>query len=152
MTTLSPLFPYVTHPPGFVLTADVAIVWVVRNRTPTRYPYDVVSALYRTSAIVPESWLIDLADRMVVAERNGQISSAQATANLTILRGYPIVVDPDTHTRAWDEILTLARTHAISVPDAAYLELALRQNLPLATTDATLARAAGAAGVTIFTP
>ncbi|QJW95774.1 type II toxin-antitoxin system VapC family toxin [Frigoriglobus tundricola] len=152
MTAPPPLFPNVTHPPGFVLTVSVALVWVVRNRTPTSCPYDVVTALFRTTALVPESWLLDLADALVAEERQGAIAAAQASTNLSILNGYPIAIDPGTHIRAWGDILTLARTHTIAVRDAAYLELALRLKRPLATTDATLLRAASAAGVPVFTP
>lgn len=49
-------------------------------------------------------------------------------------------------------VLALARTHALPVSRAAYLELAARRGLPLATTDAALTRAAAAAGVSLFTP
>ena len=150
MTT--PLFPNAYGQPGFVLTASVALVWVVRNRAPTTYPYDVVSSLIRTTAIVPGSFLLDLAEAMVTAERQGQITPTHATANLSILTGYPIAVDYETPALAWNKILDLARAHSISVRDAAHLELALRLNLPLATTDATLLRVAAVAAVPIFTP
>lgn len=150
--TSPPLFPNARGQPGFVLTVSVGLVWVLRNRTPTAYPYDVVGALIRTAAIVPESWMVDLADAVVEAEQQGLITSAQATAHLAVLSAYPIFIDHKTHSLAWSDILALARRHGISARDAAYLELALRLNLPLATTDATLIRVAGAAGVSIFTP
>jgi predicted nucleic acid-binding protein len=48
------------------------------------------------------------------------------------------------------EIIALARGHALRVADAAYLELAIRTALPLATRDRSLARAAETAGVALF--
>jgi predicted nucleic acid-binding protein len=65
---------------------------------------------------------------------------------------FQVVLDPETPALAWTDILDIARARSISIDDAAYLELARRPNLPLATTDATLTRAASAAGVAIFTP
>jgi predicted nucleic acid-binding protein len=63
-----------------------------------------------------------------------------------------IYLDADGPHRAWPEVLDLARSHGITVRDAADLDLALRLNLPLATSDPQLTQAAGAAGVPIFTP
>ena len=68
------------------------------------------------------------------------------------LTRFRIRVDPSTPAYAWADTLTLARAHSVPVDDAAYLELALRRKLPLATTDATLTAAATAAGVPILTP
>jgi predicted nucleic acid-binding protein len=50
------------------------------------------------------------------------------------------------------DVLALARQHALSAYDAAYLELALRLSLPLATLDRRLQAAATAAGVAIYSP
>jgi hypothetical protein len=83
--TSPPLFPNARGQPGFVLTVSVGLVWVLRNRTPTTYPYDVVGSLIRTAAIVPESWMVDLAEAVVEAERQGLITPAQATAHLAVL-------------------------------------------------------------------
>ncbi|MCE9565661.1 MAG: type II toxin-antitoxin system VapC family toxin [Planctomycetes bacterium] len=54
--------------------------------------------------------------------------------------------------RAWSHILPLARAYSLPVYDAAYLELALRLKLPLATIDPNLTRTAANVGVPIFTP
>jgi predicted nucleic acid-binding protein len=61
-------------------------------------------------------------------------------------------VDEQTAARAWRETLSLARTYQLSVYDAAYLELASRRGLPLATLDGKLKPAAAAVGVPLFTP
>ena len=69
-----------------------------------------------------------------------------------ILKRLPIVIDDETNTRAWSDTLALARGHKLSAYDAAYLELAIRRRLPLATLDEPLKSAAVAVGVTLYDP
>ena len=64
----------------------------------------------------------------------------------------PIVVDDETSSRAFGDIVHLARAHQLSAYDAAYLELAIRRGLPLACLDGKLKTAAAAAGVVLFSP
>lgn len=71
---------------------------------------------------------------------------------LRMLAGLPIVVDGQTVARAWAETIALARSHDLSAYDAAYLELAMRRSLPLATLDDKLKSAAGDLGVSLFKP
>ena len=66
--------------------------------------------------------------------------------------GFPIVIDDETNTRAWGDTLALARGHKLSAYDAAYLELAIRRRLPLATLDDPLKAAAAAVGVALYDP
>ncbi len=68
------------------------------------------------------------------------------------LAALPIAGDGQTVTRAWSDTIALARAHALSTYDAAYLELALREALPLASLDEKLRRAAAAVGVGLFKP
>jgi predicted nucleic acid-binding protein len=66
---------------------------------------------------------------------------------LSRLAAYDIVVDAETMSLAWAKTLDLAQQHDLSTYDAAYLELALRRQLPLATPDRPLIAAAQRAGV-----
>jgi len=61
-------------------------------------------------------------------------------------------VDGATEARAWSDTMNLARQHALTAYDAAYLELALRESVPLATLNAKLEAAANAVGVAIYQP
>ena len=70
--------------------------------------------------------------------------------NLDIHLGVPITLDADTDTYAWTTTLRLAERFALTVYDAAYLELAQRRSLPLATLDVPLRVAAGALGVSLL--
>ena len=62
------------------------------------------------------------------------------------------MVDPLTEIQAWTETINIARQHRLSAYDAAYLEIALRSGLPIATLDAPLKAAASVAGVSIYQP
>jgi predicted nucleic acid-binding protein len=66
-----------------------------------------------------------------------------------LLSALPIVVDPDGAARAWRETLMLSQSHALTVYDAAYLELALRHGADLATVDRDLRTAAERLGVKV---
>ena len=98
-------------------------------------------------AVVPCLWWFEVRNILVVNERRGRISESETAAfllNLSRLR-----VRPDRLPEA-DAVLRLARTHRLSVYDAAYLELAQREGLPLATLDTDLRRAAAEAGVAVL--
>jgi predicted nucleic acid-binding protein len=149
-----PFVPWGPNPrgtPTFVLDAEVAVRW----RVPAPrvwYPSAVLSRMTRAIAAVPECWFLNVADRVAACVRSKQLTATEASLLFTGLQSFAIWVDDETLLRAWGDTFDLARAHDISLDDAAYRELALRLNLPLATIDATLARAAGAAGATIFTP
>jgi predicted nucleic acid-binding protein len=151
MTSPPALFPNAVGPPDFVLDVSVALAWIV-PRLATSYTDGVMGAMARSTAVVPESWLIELAEELLTEERRGQLGAARVAAKLAVLSGYSVIVDDETNARAWGELLPLARTGSTSVYHAAYLELALRLGLPLATTDATLTTAANVVGVPIYTP
>ena len=84
---------------------------------------------------------------MVGAQRRNRLDPAGCEAFLSHLGEYDIRVDTETVPRAWSKTLDLALLHKLSVYDAAYLELALRRNLPLATMDGALLQAARVSGV-----
>jgi predicted nucleic acid-binding protein len=69
---------------------------------------------------------------------------------LGFLASLPIEIDPATGKEAWTASLGLAEQHGLALYDAVYLELAIRQNLPLASLDRQLLRAATAAGVAVL--
>ena len=136
---------------AFVLHPSVIHGWFDFT-VASRYTSEVLHSLISTSAIVPTVWSLEVAEWLRDLEVRGLESPLRTE---TFLRGlYPlrICVDRLTYSRAWGSILTHARTHSLQIHDAAYLELALRLTLPLATTDLTLTRSAASAGVPIYTP
>jgi predicted nucleic acid-binding protein len=153
VTTIAPTPPFrrAVPSPGFVLDVDIPAVWLFSQRG-NRYTSEMLSRVNVAGAIVPGCWPVQLADALRAGERRGLKSAAQVDRFLADLPHFLIRIDDETSTRAWFDVLGLARVHRVSVFDAAYLELARRLGLPLATIDATLRRAAAAAGVPLFTP
>src|SRR6185437_1213302 len=95
-------------------------------------------------------WHLEVANVLLVGERRGRCSQADTTQWLSYLSGLPIVVDGATEARAWSDTVSLARQHGLTAYDAAYLELAMREGVSLATLDDPLRAAAQAAGVPIY--
>ena len=98
-------------------------------------------------ASVPGLWSFEVANGLVAGERRRRISAADSAAFIAMLEELPIVADPASGPRALHETLSLAREHRLLAYDAAYLELAMRRGLPLATGNRALAAAATRAGV-----
>lgn len=103
--------------------------------------------LARSGANVPTLWCFEIRNALVIGERRARISPAQTAAILGHIDALPIRIDRAPNS---DALLALARAHRLTVYDAAYLELALRADAPLATLDQQLARAARAAGVPLL--
>ena len=99
------------------------------------------------SAVVPGIWWYELRNTLVVNERRGRLSAADTQVTLADLREMRITIDRD-HDEA--VLLDLSRQHDLSVYDAAYLEVASRRALPLASLDRKLCRAASACHVATF--
>ncbi len=136
---------------AFVLDCSIALAWCFPDEK-APYPQSVLDALLDTPAIVPALWHLEVANCLLVGERRKRSTSADTAIWLPFLQALPITVDTETALRAWSDTLGLARTHNLSVYDAAYLELSLRRGLPLATLDDKLTQAAIASGVIAFTP
>ena len=96
--------------------------------------------------IAPRIWWYELRNALLMSERRGRISPQQVLATLADTVALAIEID-ENHNEA--SILSLTRQHELSVYDAAYLEVALRRNLPLATLDRRLHDAAETMGVAV---
>jgi predicted nucleic acid-binding protein len=135
----------------FVLDASVTLSWLLRDTSSrdASYAFAVLNALRtnETSAEVPVTWGLEIANVVARAEAKAQITEAQSEAFLTMLDAASIQADAATFTHSLSETLQLGRRYRLSSYDASYLELALRAALPLATLDEDLRRAAEKAGV-----
>jgi predicted nucleic acid-binding protein len=138
-------------PRAFVLDCSITLAWFFEDEADA-YAEAVEDSLTKASAVVPALWSLEVANGLVVGERRRRTTEAKVTQFLALLRSLPIVVDDETAARAWQDTLPLARAHELSAYDAAYLELAMRRGLPLATLDEKLADAAEAAGVEKYEP
>jgi predicted nucleic acid-binding protein len=93
-----------------------------------------------------------VANGLLIGERRGRITPTDTARILALLVALPIRVDAAGHERARQEVIELARRERLTSYDAAYLELAIREGLPLATLDQQLREAAARAGVREFQP
>jgi predicted nucleic acid-binding protein len=134
-----------------VVDASVAVAWFLRSQA-TPLTLSVREFLVHEIGWVPNHFGIDVGRSLRLHERRKLITSDFVDEALEILRGIPLRQDVVETLALVAPIVTLARRHTLRIADAAYLELALRLGLPLATRDVSLARAAPQAGVALFTP
>jgi predicted nucleic acid-binding protein len=132
---------------AFVLDSSATLPWI--------FPDEATKATARllndldvgAKAWVPALWHLGLGNALLNAQKRGRIDHAGIEGFLIRLGTFRITIDDETVTQAWGKTLDLAFQYQLTTHDAAYLELALRRNLPLATLDAALIAAAKAAGV-----
>lgn len=133
----------------FTLDCSLTMAWYFPDES-SPYADAVARGLKTREAIAPSIWPLEVANVLVVGERRQRSTEAQAAAFLAKLKQLPIRIDDDTASRAWGETLQLARTHRLSAYDAAYLELAMRRGIPIATLDDRIRKAAEVVGVPLF--
>jgi predicted nucleic acid-binding protein len=134
---------------GFVLDNSIVMAWSFEDET-DEYADAVLDRLASALAVVPALWPLEVANALLMGERRKRSSEADTMKWTSILKSLPIVVDGETNTHAWSDTLALARGHNLTAHAAAYLELAIRRGLPLATIDGRLKLAADSVGVALF--
>jgi predicted nucleic acid-binding protein len=138
----------------WVLDASVAASWLLLDGkdADARASITLLQRLSSSEAtvLVPATWSLEIANVLVRSEAKGLTTESQSQAFLGLLVQLPIVVDADTVTQCLAGILDVARRYQLSSYDASYLELALRKQVPLATFDRELIRAARQAGVELL--
>jgi predicted nucleic acid-binding protein len=134
---------------SLVLDASVSLAWCFEDESASLSERLLDALETGTEMLTPSIWPLEVANALLMAERRKRITNAQATAFLQRISKLPILVLPTPPERAFDHILPVARQHQITEYDAAYVELALREALPLATLDAKLRRAARSAGIAL---
>jgi len=134
-----------------VLDASVAAAWCFADES-TAYAEGVLDLLASgAEAVTASIWPFEVANALLMGERRKRISVAQVTTVLQRISVLPISIDPIRPDTAFGQILSVARQEQLTEYDAAYLELALREGLPLATLDNGLRRAARNVGISLVT-
>jgi predicted nucleic acid-binding protein len=134
---------------SLVLDSSATLAWIYADEvTPAvRAVFDV---LHEKGAWVPVHWPLEVANVLEMGVRRARHDATFRDATLADLALLPIHLDPETPRQAWGATLQLAERHRLSVYDAAYLELAQRTRLPLATLDSDLREAARTEGVALL--
>lgn len=139
---------------NFVLDASVSMCWLFLDGKPAEraYALKVLAAMKhaQTGAIVPVTWGLEVSNVLARAEMKGLVTETQSEAFLEMLEAMDIGADRATFSRALSDTLQIARRYRLSAYDASYLELAMREGLPLASLDEDLQKAARKAGVKRF--
>jgi predicted nucleic acid-binding protein len=127
----------------FVLDASVSACWAFADED---HPVaDVAfSSIQTEEAVVPALWWFEIRNILIVNERRGRIHGRDTDLFLRALAQFRIRIDREPEQA---DVLRMARAQGLSVYDAAYLELAYREKLPLATLDRRMVEAARVMGV-----
>ncbi len=134
---------------SFVLDSSIAFAWVYSEETSADVQR-VFDLLVEDFAWVPSHWRLEVANVLEIGLRKGRSDGSFRDAALADLALLPIQSDLETDRQAWGATRQLAEKHRLSLYAAAYLELALRRNLPLATLDSDLWAAAGLEDVSVL--
>ena len=132
--------------PALVIDASVTLAWCFTDEHDA-YALAVLARLESAAALVPAIWTLEIGNALLVAERHRHLTPAESEQFLALLRQLPITVDAADPGELAAKIIDLGRAHRLSTYDAAYLELAMREGLPLATTAKEMRRAIARLGI-----
>lgn len=127
-----------------VIDASVAVAWFVPSQANT-YADRIARRARREALVVPSLWEAEFANVMAVLQRRRVLARHDVASIFAKVQRLDLAVDRET--AAAQELFAIAERHGISAYDAAYLELAVRRGIPVATRDAQLMRAAREAGI-----
>jgi predicted nucleic acid-binding protein len=131
---------------AFVLDCSATVPWVFASEATPATDALLDALADGAKAWVPALWHLELANVLLGARRKGRIDPAGIEQFFSVLSVYDIEVDGETMPVAWSKTLAVAERFNLTVYDAAYLELALRKGLPLASLDTALRAAVKKAG------
>lgn len=134
---------------GLVTDASAVLAWCFEDAGGPETDA-LIARVAAEGAAVPSHWSLELANGLAMGERRGRITPAESASFIALLEALPIAADPASEARALHETLSLAREYGLTSYDAAYLELAMRLGLPLATHVRGLGQAAARAGVRLL--
>lgn len=130
---------------SFVLDASLTMAWFLNEPGP---PLDhIIDRLAEDGAYVPRMWHLEVANVFQMAIIKKRTSASDRDAAFTELRKMAIMVDEAGDQLAWTTIVQVSEMYRLTTYDAAYLELAQRRRVPLATLDKDLIKAATKAGL-----
>ena len=134
---------------ALIVDASVALAWALDTQADpmTRSALAIATA---EGFLAPHHFSIEVAHGLLRAERNERAFRNEVDIFLLDLRKMKIRLDEPFSPVRLDSIITLGRRYMITGYDAAYLDIALRTRLPLATRDKALAQATVKAGGTLF--
>jgi predicted nucleic acid-binding protein len=134
----------------FVLDCSIAMAWFFAAEATPACDKLLDRLNTDAQALVANHWPLEVGNALLMGERRKRCTPADTAHFLEILAALSIESDKETGSRACTASLSLARRHKLTLYDSAYLELAMRRNLPLATLDKDLRNAARKSGVEVL--
>lgn len=134
---------------SFVLDCSIAMAWLFHDEA-TPKTSALLNRLAAETALVPAWWFIEVTNVLAMAERRGRITPAQSDAFIADLSKLAFERDDEAPGRAFAHLLPLCRAHRLTSYDAAYVDLAIRRRLPLATLDDDLRKTAKKLGIGVL--
>ena len=134
---------------SFVVDNSVVMSWCFNDEA-NKYGDAVLDRLAESTAIVPPIWPLEVVNVLLVAERRNRLKQVDSVRFITLLSQLPIVVEHEGPERKMKDLLSLGRANNLYSYDAAYLDLAMRNDCPIATLDKKLIEAAKNVDVTIL--
>lgn len=131
---------------SLVLDASLALAWLFEDEC-TPAVDTVLSEIGARGAWVPSLWRLEVANGLQMAVRRNRIDTVFRDQAVQRLAALPIQVDADTNRYAWTETIRMSDRFGLTLYDAAYIELAQRLSLPVASLDRHLRAAAYAVGL-----
>jgi predicted nucleic acid-binding protein len=134
---------------GIAVDASVALAWCFPDEA-SDYADSVLVAVENQTVIVPAIWAVEITNALRVGERRKRIRQPDVRRFIELVNGLRVVEDGQLFADTASNILPLAREYDLSAYDAAYLDVAVRHEIPLATLDGALQKACKTAGINIF--
>jgi predicted nucleic acid-binding protein len=125
---------------SFVVDSSIALAWCFEDEH-TQPIIALLDRITETGAWAPSLWPLETLNGLLMAERKKRLDSGRRQRLASFLRALPVTLDMETTDHAWTVGVRLAERYGLTTYDAAYLELAQRLKLPLATLDEELIRA-----------
>lgn len=137
---------------AFVLDNSVSMKWLLAStkKADQNYAEEVLKSMLNNEAYVPNLWHLEATNVLLSAKKRSEIDAGEIEIFISQLENLPVHTDSFTSKQAFNRTLALADAYKLSSYDAAYLELAIREGLPIATLDKDLRKAVKKAGIGIY--
>jgi len=135
--------------PTFIIDCSMTMAWFFPDEA-TSATQQIQDRLIHEAVIVPSLWYLEVTNVLAMAEKRKRTTATDSTQFLQQLQKFDIQRDDSWQMRAFDHLLPLCRKHGLTSYDASYLDLALRCQLPLASLDIDLRKAAKTLGIPLL--